>query len=101
MAIPVNLETTLPLARPTVERVAEPTTGMATSFTERLRRFASDVDGLQKTADSAATDFAEGRRDDIHGTMLDLQRADISFHLLANIRNRALEAYREIMRMGS
>ena len=33
--------------------------------------------------------------------MIAMQKADISFRLFASVRNRALEAYREIMRMGA
>ena len=35
----------------------------------------------------------------IHETMISMQKADISFRFLLQIRNKALEAYREIMRM--
>ena len=38
---------------------------------------------------------------DIHGTMIAVEQADISLRLLANVRNRAVDLYREVMRMGS
>jgi flagellar hook-basal body complex protein FliE len=71
------------------------------SFGETLRQFIHEVDASQKNAAEVGEAFAEGRTDDIHGTMIALQEADIRFRLLANVRNKALEAYREIMRMGS
>lgn len=71
------------------------------TFGDLLTEFAQDVNTAQNTAETASTDFAEGRSDDIHGTMIKLQEADVKLRLLGNVRNRALEAYREIMRMGS
>ena len=41
-----------------------------------------------------------GASGDIHGTMIALAKADMSFRLLLQVRNRALEAYQEIMRMN-
>ena len=85
------------LALPSVS-APEPSGG---TFGELLSEFAQDVNASQNTAETAATDFAEGRSDDIHGTMIKLQEADVKLRLLGNVRNRALAAYNEIMRMGS
>ncbi len=71
------------------------------SFGERVAGLISEVDQMQKEADRAAEDFAEGRRHDIHGTLIAINKADVAFRLLGAVRNRALEAYREIMRMGA
>ena len=59
-----------------------------------------DVVNAERTADVAAHDYSVGRTQDLHGTMIALQKADISFRLLATVRNKVLDAYREIMRMG-
>jgi flagellar hook-basal body complex protein FliE len=42
-----------------------------------------------------------GDHQDVHGTMIAMQEADVSLRLMTSVRNRAIEAYREIMRMGS
>lgn len=68
----------------------------APTFAEMLK----DVVEAEKTADVAAHDYAVGRSQDLHGTMVAIQKADISFRLLATVRNKVLDAYREIMRMG-
>lgn len=92
--------TSSPNATPNAPSVggAEPTTS---PFAETLAEFAQDVNTSQVDAERASRDFAEGRSDDIHGTMIQLQEADVKLRLLGNVRNRALEAYREIMRMGA
>jgi flagellar hook-basal body complex protein FliE len=72
----------------------------ATSFADRLGEAVAATDLEQKRAEAASTALAEGRSDDLHGTMIALQRADVSLRLAANVKNRAIEAYREVMRMG-
>lgn len=70
-------------------------------FSKHLQEFIGDVNSLQQKADKLTTDYAAGRQNDLHGTMIASEQASISFRLLANVRNRVLEAYREMMRMGA
>ncbi len=69
------------------------------AFAEALDGLVRDADGAVRTAEAKAADFADGRSNDIHGTMIAMQAADVRMRLLGNVRNRALEAYREIMKM--
>lgn len=74
--------------------------GSDSSFGEALRGFVGEVNGAVANAEAKSTAFAEGRSNDIHGTMISLQEADVKVRLLGNVRNRAIEAYREVMRMS-
>jgi flagellar hook-basal body complex protein FliE len=40
-----------------------------------------------------------GRTKNIHETMLQLQKADLSLKTMMQVRNKVLEAYKEIMKM--
>lgn len=71
------------------------------SFADRVRELAQDVNQSQRTAQTVADEYAAGRRNDLHGTMIAMSQADITLRLLANVRNKVIEAYREIMRMGA
>ena len=71
------------------------------TFSEQLSNFVSGIDQMQKGAKAQAEDFAVGKTNDIHNTMIDVEQAEISLHLLANVRNRVVDIYREVMRMGS
>jgi flagellar hook-basal body complex protein FliE len=71
------------------------------SFSDQLANFVSGVDQIQKGAKTQAEEFAVGRTNDIHNTMIDVEQADISLRMLANVRNRVVDLYREVMRMGS
>ena len=53
---------------------------------------------LEKNADTSIIDLLKGKAE-IHETMIALQKVDISMRLLLSIRNKAIESYREIMRM--
>jgi flagellar hook-basal body complex protein FliE len=56
------------------------------------------VDGMDKEADKSIVDLLKGKAD-IHETMIAMQKADISMRLLLAIRNKAIEAYKEITHM--
>jgi flagellar hook-basal body complex protein FliE len=103
MTAPVGLPEALgqllpPERQATLERAGDRGT---TPFAERLESVVQEADAAQRTAETMATDFADGRQNDIHGTMVALQQADIQLRFVANVRNRLIEAYREIMRMGA
>ncbi len=57
------------------------------------------VNSLDKAADRSIMDLLKGRAD-IHETMLAIQKVDISMRLLLTVRNKAIEAYKEIMHMS-
>lgn len=73
--------------------------GDATPFGEVLREQLSDVNQMQLEADTSIEDLVTGRSDDVHATMIALQKADVSFRLLMAVRNKLLDAYDEVMRM--
>ncbi|MEM9193877.1 MAG: flagellar hook-basal body complex protein FliE [Myxococcota bacterium] len=100
MTAPIGLPETLGtlLPNPTVPAEgADP----VTPFVERLEQVAAEADAMQKEAAEMSEGFAEGRHNDIHGTMIAMSHADISLRFAANVRNRVIEAYREVMRMGA
>ena len=43
--------------------------------------------------------LASGETQSLHEVMLHMEEAKLSFQLLAQVRNRLLEAYQEVMRM--
>jgi flagellar hook-basal body complex protein FliE len=68
-------------------------------FASYLKDSVMEVDQSQKTADKMATSLASGKTENIHETMLAATKAELQFNLMVQIRNKALEAYSEIMRM--
>jgi flagellar hook-basal body complex protein FliE len=50
-------------------------------------------------AEHVGQEFAAGRLDDIHGTMLELSKADIELRFVGNVRNKVIDAFYELWRM--
>ena len=71
----------------------------ATSFGQVLKDSLSQVNHLQHEADTAIQELATGGKATLHDTMLALQKADLSFKLMMQVRNKIVEAYQEVLRM--
>ena len=70
-----------------------------TTFAEILSNSLEQVNQHQVQADQAIREMVAGRSKNIHETMLAVERADSSLKLMMQVRNKILDAYREIMRM--
>lgn len=79
-----------------VERVGEATGG---SFGTTVKNALQDVSAAEMEADAVAVDIATGGESGVHDLMVAMAKAELSVDLLVQVRNRALEAYTEIMRM--
>ncbi len=77
----------------------ESQSGNKSSFYEHLKEAVAEVNQFQVEADKKATDLANGKSSNIHETMLSASQAELSFNLMVQVRNKALEAYQEIMRL--
>ncbi|MCZ7584243.1 MAG: flagellar hook-basal body complex protein FliE [Deltaproteobacteria bacterium] len=70
------------------------------AFSEVLQSAIKEVSGLEAEADKAVQALATGRSDNIHEAMIALQKADLSFKAMMEIRDKLINAYKEIMRMS-
>jgi flagellar hook-basal body complex protein FliE len=69
------------------------------SFGETLQKAIGDVNALQSEAGKAVERMVTGEAVDLHEVMIAVEKAKTSFDLLMEIRNKTIDAYREIMRM--
>ena len=69
------------------------------SFSDMLIESVSKVNTLQHQANQAVQKLVSGESKNIHETMLAVERADIAFKTMNQIRSKVVEAYKEIMRM--
>ena len=67
-------------------------------FAQRLKSAVLDVNANQHIADDSVEAVIQGKLG-IHEGMLALGRASTSLKVLAQVRNKAMTAYNEIMRM--
>ena len=69
------------------------------TFMELLQNSVQKVNEFQVQADHSVKELVAGRTKNVHGTMLSLERADMALKLMMQVRNKVMDAYREIMRM--
>lgn len=68
------------------------------SFGDALNASLAEVNRLQNEADQAITALATGENVSVHDTMIAMEKADVSFRLMMEVRNKIVEAYQEILR---
>ena len=69
--------------------------GFRSMFESAIQR----VEQTQQSATSAADKFLTGEGDEVHETALAAERAELTFDLFLQARNKVVSAYQEVMRM--
>ena len=69
------------------------------SFGNILKDAISTVNQLQKQSDTEIQKLMAGESQDLHTTLIAVQKADLSFQMMMQVRNKIVQAYQEIMRM--
>ncbi len=69
------------------------------SFGDMLKNAISTVNELQQQSDQEIQKLMTGETKDLHTTMIAVQKADLSFQMMMQVRNKIVQAYQEIMRM--
>ena len=57
------------------------------------------VNQIQNTGEQAIQQMNTGNAESLHEVMIAVEEADISLKMLVQMRNKALQAYEEVMRM--
>lgn len=78
----------------------ESTPAAGPSFGQMLQGALGQVSSLQDHAGQMATSFAQGKTGDIHSVMIASEQATMALQLTTQIRNKAIDAYQEVMRMS-
>lgn len=68
-------------------------------FSDELGKAIKSLDGLQANADAQVREVSMGGGN-LHEMAIALEKADISLRLATKVRNKVVEAYNEIMKMG-
>jgi|AMWB02.1.fsa_nt_gi flagellar hook-basal body complex protein FliE len=69
------------------------------NFAQWLRNSLGQVNAMQQHADESAQKLIKGESEDIHGTMIEMEKASVAFNLVMQVRNKIVSAYEEIQRM--
>ncbi len=72
---------------------------ISTSFAETLGDSLGKVNSMQKEKNAMIQSFASGENQNVHELMISMQKAGLAINLTSAVRNKVLEAYRELSRM--
>jgi len=78
-------------------QAAKPAPGAG--FDDWLQAQLSEVNSQIMTSEAKVRELAVGGEGSLHEVMISLEKAKLSFELILAVRNKALEAYQELMRM--
>ncbi len=69
------------------------------AFQATLENAIDRVEQFRQTADQGVEKFLAGEGDELHGTLLAVERAELSFDLFLQVRNKVVDAYQQVMQM--
>jgi len=69
------------------------------SFASTFENSLQKVNDLQTEKSSAVESFASGETQNVHELMISLQKAGLAMNITSAVRNKVMDAYRELSRM--
>ena len=96
MADPIS---SVRMAAPATGEPVKTTGGKEWGFLETLRGAMDQVNELRSTADTKVAGVLDGSGMDVHSAMIAVEKADLSFQLMMQVRNKIVSAYQEVSRM--
>lgn len=69
------------------------------NFADSLKLTIDQVQGSQNDAQGQVTELLNGNGADLHRAMIAVEKADLSFQLMMQVRNKIVAAYQEVSRL--
>lgn len=79
--------------------VQSPKQNQQTSFSDFLKQSINEVNSMQIKSDQMTAALAEGKNVQLQDVMIAAEKASVTMLTTIEIRNKAVEAYQEMMRM--
>lgn len=104
--IPPLLSPTSPLLTPPTPATAPTTPGVdagASSgggFAQELQGALGQMENLQSNASQQVQGLLQGKSQDLHASLIAVEKSDLAFGLMLQLRNKAVEAYQQIANMA-
>ncbi len=73
--------------------------GEGPGFSSVLHSAIDDLDQLQGQAETKVAGILGGNGADVHSAMIAVEKADLSFQLMMQVRNKIISAYQQISSM--
>jgi flagellar hook-basal body complex protein FliE len=68
-------------------------------FFETLQQTINQAEGAQGDAASQVAALLDGKGADVHSAIIAVEKADLSFQLMMQVRNKIVQAYQQISNM--
>lgn len=72
----------------------------APSFSQELNGALRQMEQLQTNAEQQVGSLLTGHNEDVHASMIAVEKADLAFGMMLQLRNKAVEAYQDISHMS-
>jgi flagellar hook-basal body complex protein FliE len=95
MPAPISPISSIPVVQP----APAPATARPGGFGAVFESALSSVENTRQQSTETVEKFLSGEGGELHTTVLATQRAELSFQLFLQARNKVVDAYQEIMRM--
>jgi len=94
----------LPVNNPTPQVISDQSDRQSVAqaeqnFSDFIKSTISEVNQSQTESDLSIQKLHSGEAQNLHDVMISVEQADISLRMLVQVRNKAIQAYEEIMRM--
>ena len=70
--------------------------GNRSEFLDTLQKTLDQAQQVENDASSKVADLITGKGQDVHSAMIAVEKADISFQLILQVRNKIVKAYQDI-----
>ena len=70
------------------------------TFLDSLQGAMNQVQNLQTEARHQVDNLLSGQGEDVHSAMVAVEKADLSFQLMMQVRNKIVAAYEEVSKMA-
>lgn len=73
--------------------------GAGGGFGDTLKDAIREVNDLSDNSNQKVTELVQGDRQDVHNVMIAVEKADIAFQLMMQVRNKIVNAYQEVSKL--
>lgn len=89
----------LPPLDPSQIQATQQPSGPGSEFLDTLKNTMGQVEQLGSDAQSQVGKLLSGEGQDVHSAMIAVEKADLAFQLMMQVRNKIISAYQEVSRM--
>ncbi|HEY1462228.1 MAG TPA: flagellar hook-basal body complex protein FliE [Terriglobales bacterium] len=68
-------------------------------FGATLKNAMNEVDQASANSQSQVSDLLQGNRQDVQNVMIAVEKADVAFQMMMQVRNKIVNAYEEVSKM--